>query len=194
MTTSSRNPGEGAFTLLEMVLAVSISGIVLTAVLLFLTSSSRTADRVMDMEAAEDGAVQAALRLDEYIATAGLCRMAVSVDASPMLEARQGRLVFTTDTEDPGSPGPEDTLTIESTLLGVIVTDGRSDTLFSSQPGVEASFSFLDWTGEPIDQADLGSRGGLDRIRTVRWTLTSTCGQGTFELSGSCTPPNLMIR
>jgi len=193
MRTSS-DRAAGGFTLVELIVVTAVMGIVLAGILLLFESGSGSARRMMGRRAAEEDATQASARLQSFVSTAGLWPARRTSAWHPVVSAEPSMLSFVSHPEGSGPLQAGDTLTIESSDEGIVARDGTGSVLYRSPPGVHALFSYMDCNEVEIPADDLALASGRDRVRLVRWRITSDSSEGLFELEGCCSPPNLMMR
>jgi len=180
------------FTLVELAIVVGVLGVVLAAVYLFFFTHGDAA-RLSSEE--NRSALESRIAMDEmegFLRNMGLHDLRTTGEWHPVLEAAGDRLVYVADISEPGSLGPEDTLTLaRDDQERLLVTDASGEVVYRGSVRAGMDLAYLDGQGDKLTPEELLSQAGRDRIRQVTFSVTPG-GDGVI-LAGSRTvyPPNL---
>ncbi|MBN1434543.1 type II secretion system protein, partial [Candidatus Fermentibacterales bacterium] len=180
----------GGFTLPELVIVIAVVGVLLAAIYLVFHSGREAGRQISDSHDAEVAARLAVEELETYLKHAGYTGVAPAGEWHPLRSAGRDRIVFVANLENPGSFGPEDTLTVEWDSGGrLVVSNASGETLYQGGACTEVSLSYLDGTGTELSGGELSTQEGLDRVRQIAYRVST--GDGGFVMPGLSTPRNL---
>ncbi len=169
------------FTLVEIVMAVVLIGVIFAAAFVFLRGGSQAADAAT--EHSQEGSIAnlAASGIESLLENAAYPGDLFRIE-DPVREADPQRFTFVSNVRDPGTGGLEDVITIANSQGSITVTDGNGDDLVLPVRDAEITFSYTDAFGETA--VDLSS------VRTIYFTITMASG---MEYNGYSTPYNLEL-
>ena len=169
------------FTLVEIVMAVVLIGVIFAAAFVFLRGGLHSAD-VASARAEEGSTAQLAVSgIESFIDNAAYPGDLFKID-EPVLEASSHRFTFVSNTRNPGETGPEDVITVASSNGTITVVDGNGEDLMLPVSEAEIAFSYTDGMGNATVDPSF--------VRTVNFTITMASGA---ECSGYSTPYNLEL-
>lgn len=168
------------YTLMELMVAMVISGVVLGALFFFLRGTQQGVG-VIEHSAGATEARQAASRLEVLLANTGYMGNSFPGTWQPVLEAGEDTFSFVSNIIEPEMYGPEDTLTVSNSNGTVTVTDA-SGSMFM-QP-VQGTVSFRYFDGSAVEVTDPAL------VRRIEFTLVSREGA---QVSASVSPLNLAV-
>ena len=186
-----RRRGSGGFTLAELVIVIAVTGVLLAAIYLIFQSGRETGTQISDRHEAGVSARLAVEELEAYLSHAGYTGVAPAGSWHPLRLAGRDRMVFVANLEDPGSFGPEDTLTLERDGQDrLVVMNAAGETVFSGSVPATIEFSYLDGSGVALSDAELADQAGLDRVRQISYSVSTGAGRD-FTMSNVSVPRNL---
>ncbi len=165
------------FTLVEVLVALTVIGIILAAVFFFVKGTTRGAES-MEMAATASETRLGAARLETLLANAGYMGEVFPGAWQPVITAEENRFTFVANLTDPQSFGPEDTVTVLSENGTVTITDA-SGAQFMAPVAGEAAFQYFDAAGQTADEPGM--------VRRIDFTLTA---EGS-SAGGTAAPYNL---
>jgi len=182
------------FTLTELMIVLAVLGIVLAAVYVFFLSGKEAAKRTREENTAQIELRRVADRIEQHLGNAGCTDVAPPGGAwHPVVEAGADRMTFVANLGDREVFEPTDTISIFTPEGGgVRIADASGRVLLRSEDVNGLDITYSDDRGEPIGVAELDTRAGRDRVRSVDIVIGASDGAAE-PVSITMTPPNLRL-
>lgn len=181
-------PGRG-FTLVELVIVISVMGVLLAAGFLLFETAGRSAGRVSESATSILDARAAADALESSLLTAGYRTDPSGSESHPVTVALESGIVFTGRSR----AGAGCTFEVRSRQDGGFVISQEGDEVYASPESLGVRFSYFDGNGGPLSPGDLATQAGCDMIRRIDFSICAPGAGAIPVISSGCTPPNLQF-